>query len=325
MLRIRKAGIAVLAVALVALVAPAGAAPLLGTKGAGDDADKWLIDNAEAVLTINIKGLLSAESVKKNVPMLKEAIKGNEQVKGVLDATGVDLFTDIHSVLISGTGGPAKDAKVLMVIKGNFNAGKMSAAAAKRKDEVKIHKEGATEVYEVKIQDQPAYAALVSRSTLVMTHSKEATLDAVKNGGKKAAKLSKEMQGALTRFSGKETMTFAMVVSDDLKKVIARVPQLAASGSKLQTLTGSITVTDGVALNVNGNTTDAKAAKQLEGVLNVLKGTAEVAVQGMEELPPVVGEVLGAVKIGTQKESVSVNLNITKELLNKLNKAGEKK
>src|SRR5438445_120951 len=84
----------------------------------------------------------------------------------------------------------------------------------------------------------------------LMKKGKDATVDAIKNGGQKAASISKEMKTALEKFSGKESVTIAMVVTDEIKKLLANVPRAGESAAKLQTVTAAVTLTSDVELNV---------------------------------------------------------------------------
>jgi hypothetical protein len=321
MLKVRKTWIVVLALALAAVCsAPLSAAPLLGTKGAGDDADKWLLDNPEAVMTINIKQFLASEAFKGDMPAIKAALDNNAEAKAVFEAIGLDPFKDIDSILISGSGGSAKDAKALIVIKGRYDTDKIHAALkkeAEKKDKVELVKEGDHQLYQLKVQEQTLYAGFASKSVLVMTQSKENTVDALKNGGKKPANISKEMKSALGKFTGKESMTFAMVITDEMKKLIERAPPQAKAAAKLQTLTASLTVTDGMELNITGHTSEAKAAKQLSSNLALVK----VAAGGLTDgLPPIVEKILDEIKISAEKESVIVALKLTKAMLDEVRK-----
>jgi hypothetical protein len=304
--------------------APVSAAPLIGIKGGGDDAEKWLVDNPELVMTFSIKQMTESALLKANLPMLKELIKNNEEAKKVLEETGIDPFKDVESVLVSGSGNSAQDAKLLTVVRGKFDTDKIHAtlkkAAEKKESELELVKEGQVQLYQFKKDDKVLVAGFASKSVLVITNSKEATADAIKNGGKNAAKMSKEMKAALGKFTGKETLTVAVVVNEELKKLIEKAPRLGEAGAKLQTLTASLTVTDGVALNVTGNTSEKKAAKQLAGGLQLLKAIGQGAVQGMEDLPPVLGEILEAVKIAAEQDSVTVDLKVTKAMIEKATK-----
>jgi hypothetical protein len=80
-----------------------------------------------------------------------------------------------------------------------------------------------------------------------------------------------------------------------------------------------LTVTDTVALNVTGNSSEAKAAKQLAQGLQLLKGAAGLAA---EDFPPIAGKVLEEIKITAEKESVVIALKITKAMIDEAAKLG---
>jgi hypothetical protein len=324
MLSIRRWILVVAVLAVLAVwSAPLAAAPVLGIKGAGEDADKWLLPDAEVVMTINVKQLVGSDLMKANLPKIKDLMKNNEQIKAVLDATGLDPFKDITSILVSGSGSTAKDAKALIVVKGKFDADKIHTALKKeaekkeKEGEIELVTEGGKQLYKFKSHDQALFAGFAGSSILVMTPSKEATLDAIKNGGRKTVKMSKEMRDALATFTGKESLTVATVVTDELKKTLEKAPQVGKAAAKLKTLTAALTVTNEVSLNINGATSEAKAAEQLSRGLSVLKAAAGVAT---DELPPIVGEILEAIKITSANENVTIALKITKEMLEKANK-----
>jgi hypothetical protein len=322
MLEVRKISIAALCLGLLAAcAAPLASAPLLGTKGAGDDADKWLLSDPEAVLTINVKQFLASDVVKANMPAIKDAMDQNEHAKAILQAIGLDPLKDVDSVLVSAAGGSAKDAKALVVIKGKFDTDKIHAALAKeaeKKDKVELAKEGGQQLYGLKMQEQTVWAGFASKSVLVITQAKDSTADAIKNGGTKTAKIGKEMKIALGKFSGKESLTFAMIITDELKKAIDRAPpQVGKAAGKLQTLTASLTVNDALELNITGHTSESKAAKQLSSNLALVK----VAAGGFtEDLPPIVGKILDEIKISAEKESVIVALKLTKAMMDEVRK-----
>src|SRR5262245_37235353 len=75
MLTLRTTWITVASLAL--LPSHAVAAPPAGLKGAGNDADKWLMDNADFVLTVNVKQLAGSTIMTRG---------GAEAVKAVIEA-----------------------------------------------------------------------------------------------------------------------------------------------------------------------------------------------------------------------------------------------
>jgi len=318
----------VVAVVLLALVvaAPVSAQDVEPKVVSGDDS-KWLVGDAEMFLKFNVKQLMSSGLMKKfGIDAVKEAIKSNEQAKAFIDAAGLDVTKDIDHILISGTGGSGgKDVKALVVVHGKFDTTKIHDELKKQADKgdghIKLSKEGTTHLYEVEAQGQSMYASFANKNTLVLTQTKDATVDAVKNGGKKAAPISKEMKKALSKFTGKESMAFALLVNDDLKKQVENAPRIGKAAAKLQTLTTSLTITDSIAFNVNGITGEAESAKDLAKALELLKAAGVEMLKGMENLPGVLTDILNAVKIADGKEAVDVNLKISKEMIEKALKA----
>jgi len=314
--------IAALALLGFLALSAANAAPLPEPKAVTADESKWLLGNAEMFVKFNIKQMMASDLMTKGgTGKLKDAIKNNEQLKAVLEATEIDVTKDVDSILASGSGTTPKDSKVLLVIRGKFNQGKIHDTlkkAAEKEEKLKLVKEGTTQLYEIQNQDKAMYAAFADRNTIVMTQSKDATVDAVKNGGKNAAAINKNLQAALGKFTGKESVAMAMVVNQDLKKMLEKVPNVGAAVSKIQVVNASITLTDAVAVNLAGETGEAKSAKQIANVLDALKALGA----GMEGLPEVVADVLNATKITATKEAVKIDLKLSKEMIDKAAKSG---
>ena len=317
-----------LALVGLVVVGAAKADPAPEPKGVTVDDSKWLLPDAEFFVKFNVKQMMASDLMTKGgIVALKDAIKNNEQLKGVLEATELDITKDLDSIVASGSGNSAKDAKALVVIRGKFNRVKMQDAlekAAKKDDKLKIVKEGTTTLYEFPAGESTMYAAFANANTMVLTHSKESTVAAVNEGGKKAVAISAGMKSALSRFNGKESMTMALVINADLQKMLAGIPNAGAAASKLTSVTTAVTLTDAVALDIAGVTGDAKSAKQLSALLDVLKATGAAALAGMEEIPPVAGELLGAIKVSASKEAVHLKLDVTKEMIDKASKGGAK-
>jgi len=323
MLVLRKFSLALAFLGLV-MVSSVIAAPLPEPKGVTADDTKWLLSDAEVFVKFNIKQMMTADLMTKGgTAQLKEALKKDERLKEILEAADIDLTKDVDSIMASASGASAKDGKALVVIRGTFNQTKVNDAikkAAEKNEKLKLVTEGTTQLYEVQAQDHSMYAAFANKNTIVMTQSKEATIDTVKNGGKKAATISKAMESALARFTGKESIALAMVVNDDLKGMLGKIPNVGAAVAKIKTMNASITLSDAVALNLAGYTGEAKSAKQIANVLDAFKALGA----GMEELPAFVGDILNAVSITSTEEAVKIDLKVTKEMIEKAAKSGGK-
>jgi hypothetical protein len=327
MLSAHKTWRAVAALLLALAVAPALAAPLPGDRPGRFDTDKWLAPDAEMVMAVNFRQILDSALVKKDgVKPLQDAINSNEQVKTVLNAIGLDPLKDLDSVLMSARLASARDVKALIVVRGRYNLEKVHTAAeafAKKKpDQLKLSREGAVRLYEMKQSgsDKPMFAAFVDRHTLVITPTKEGTLDVVRTGGKKPVPIKDEMKRAMGRFTGKESLALAVVVNDEMKKALGKVPQAAEIAPKLRSLTGRFTLTDAATLAILINTDDNKAAAKLTMLLKQLKSLAELMVLNDENVGPAASEVLGAVRISAVKKDVSIDLKLTEAMMEKAGK-----
>lgn len=279
----------------------------------GDDA-KWLLDNAEVVFKLNIKQMMESKLMKdRGIKEMRKMIEGNAKAKEILDSMGLDPVKDFDAVLASAAGTSASDAKALIAIVGKFDRPKVEKAMS-QSDKIKSSKEGNTTVFEFEMQGQSLYGAFANDNTMVMTQDKEATLNAVKNGGKKTAEMSKGMKSALARFSGQESMAMAMVVSEELRKMLQMAPRGGEAASKLQTIMAGITVTENVDFNIRGITGDAKAAGTLAKLIDGLKAAAGLA---GDDVPKQLIDLLDSVKVTSDKESVKIDLKISKEVIEK--------
>src|SRR5260370_42122283 len=138
MLSFRNLAIALTALALV--WGTASAAMPAGLKGAGSDADKWVMDNADFVVVINVKQLAASDVMTKGgADAVKALVKAEPKVSGVFEAAGVDPFKDVDSVLFSGSvGTKASDARGIVVVKRRFDPAQAFAAAKTKADPVAV-------------------------------------------------------------------------------------------------------------------------------------------------------------------------------------------
>jgi hypothetical protein len=311
----RKLSLAALALAMVVAV-QTSAAPIPGVKAGGEDGDKWLLDNADAVVIFNFKQLFESKLMKAGyTKQLQDAIKNNDQAKEVADKLGLDITKDIDSLIISASGDSKENAKARIVMKGNFDVEKLSKAM-KEQDKIKASKEGGVEIFEVEAQGQSLFGAFAGKSAFVLTENKETTAKLAK-GPTESAKMNKDIKAALNKFTGKESMAMVFVITDQIKQMAAGNQQAAAAVNSLTTIAASVTVTEGVTVQLVGNTTDAKAAAQLEKQLTGLKAIGELAIGMNENVPAFAKEAFEGIKIDKTRDSVTVTLTVTKEQIEK--------
>jgi hypothetical protein len=302
------------------------AAPAIGERPGKFDPDKWLLPNSQMVMTINFRQMFDAAALKKGggVAELRKKLDENKEAVAALKSAGIDPFKDIDAVVISASGKDAKDAKALIVVRGTFNHEKIHdaalAIAKDHADKLAVSKVGEVRIYEVATKDKKFYGAFADRNSFVFTLSKADTIAALKTAGRGPVMVNKQLAPALAKFSGKESMTMGMVVTDELKDQLRKLPQAAEVAPKLLTLTATLTLTADVAMNVEINTEDAAAATKMGQLLTQAKSLVELMVLNNPDVPPVVEDVLNALKIAAVRNTVEVKLRVTAEMIDKAGK-----
>jgi ribosome-binding factor A len=308
----------VLAGALVALAVPVRAA----------DVDKYLPNDTEIVLVVNVKQFTEAPLVKKHgLSQFREHLKSNEQVAKILEAFGFDPLKDLTSVTIA-INGISQNSKGLLIAHGQFDVAKIEAKseelAKEKSDILKIHKEGTTKLYEVTApqNDKPLIVALVDNSTVVASPDKEEVMDAVaKAAGSKKSEISKSLRALIEKQDAAQTF-WGVIPGEAIGK-----NEIAAADEKTKKITEKIenvflgfTVSKDVKLSIIVATKSADNAKELaeevkEG-LNQAKGFLALMAGNEKKLAPVV-DLVGSIKVTTEGSNLLLKSEVSEELLEK--------
>jgi hypothetical protein len=303
----------VVAVLLAAVPAQAG------------EVDKYLPDDTEFVLTINVKQILDSGLVKKyGLENAKMALQGIDQVNDILKDLGFDPFKDLDTVLIAGPGGNEQD-KLLITVHGRFNLDKFKAkgddAAKANSDNLKIHKIGGKVVYEVTVAELPlpVFVSLVDRTTVLISPGKDYVVDALKKvDAEKATVKNKEFATLLERMDGKQSLSMAAIGSaltkGDVPGPIKEVVEL------LDAVGGGITIGDDVKLEMVASAKTAKDAKAINDKINdgLTQGLAILALLAGQnkDLAPVL-DIAKTIKSTARNKTVTVKGEISAELIEK--------
>jgi hypothetical protein len=317
----RKLWLSALAVLCLALPAAADDAKLENLK-----ANRWMPADAEIVFGVNFRQMLTSPMVKPEEleQNFKTLIKQNKQAEQMLQAAGIDPLKDIDGVLLTVSGiGP--QAKVRAVVQGRFKEDKIQSAAQdfakKQPERLKVTKQDGKTVYEAtpeKGNGQPLYAAFADRNTLVLTSSKEYTLQSITEDGKKPAEVGKKMKEALAPLSGKESLWFAAIITDQVKQLLKNNAATGGFAANLESVTGSMNLTNALQVLLKIHTTNAQSAEQIKGLFDQFKPLLEDAAKNNEEAGPVLTEVLQNLKVNTQKGDVNITLKLSQDALKKI-------
>lgn len=306
-----RAGLLLVTVGVVAAPSPAA------------ESDKLLPNDANFVVTINVKQMLDSPLFKKldDKFNIKDALKKNAETKQAIETIGLDPLKDLDQVVLSGSGG--KQDEALVLIQGNFDKTKLEAAASKAalddKNGLKILKEGGYTVYEMtnKKDAQIVYGAIVDNSTIVASPKKDYVLEALdKKAGKKPAAMKKDLADLLAKADAKQSVSVVVAVSQGLGG-----PGAQEIADKLKNIVGGINVTDDIKLSFNLAAKDETAAKdvakQIDEGLGQVKAFAGIMAAQNKQLAPVI-DVLGTLKVEAKGTSINLKGEVSKDIIDKL-------
>src|SRR5712692_7857713 len=111
MLRIRILGARALALAGVLLAGAASAA----------EVDKYLPDDSQFVLCVDVRQILDAKLTKTYaLEKIKDGFKKSAEAERLFKGIGLDPLKDIHSITVAGVQ-PGAEHKRLVIVRGSFD------------------------------------------------------------------------------------------------------------------------------------------------------------------------------------------------------------
>jgi hypothetical protein len=284
--------------------------------------DAMVPPDAEVVMKLDVKQVLDSALIKKYA---LDPIKGflrSPEAQQFTQATGLDPLKDLDAVTITVAG--TKNPKFLVVVRGRFDADKINTAMkaqATKDPTLKSSKEGKLTVWEGKKDQNTLYTTVASPGSLAMSTDKTYLVKSVEDEGR--SKPGAELQTAANKVPGKESFWIAAIVTPEMKKQMESNPQAKKYANTVKSLTGGLLVTDAILFNFQIHTTDPKIANELKMTIDGFKPLLQLmAAQGGNEMVgPLVKEVLDGLKVNTQETTVSVDLKISEELIEKIRKA----
>lgn len=283
------------------------------------EVDRYLPDDAEAVVHVNVRQLLDAPVVRKHFAKeIQNAIDSDAfKPRAALLALGIHPLRDISSVTLATPALPAED-KGLVIVRGKFDLTTIrdtaEAHAANNADQLTIHKQDDFRIYELteKRSGRKAFLCWLDKETLVAAPAKGGVVEAIaRHQGKKQAKPSKELKTLLEAADGKQSVWVVVLASDDLKKAAANNPQLRKTVDPVQTLTGGIRADDGLAVDLTLRTGDPRAAAEIRKLLDGIKSIVGLATMDHERLGSLPTDLAAALKLSADKGDVTLKGQMT--------------
>jgi hypothetical protein len=284
--------------------------------------DKYLPDDSEVVLTVNVRQFLDTPLINRDLDRLREALKGQEKISAELEKVGLDPLKDIDRITITAAPGQGDD-HFFLVAHGRFDTAKLEAraktAVTEESDNVSEVKEEDHTFYSI---TQPGaahvfYIAWPESGTIVASPSKELILHAFGvQAGKSQSSLNQDMAGLLEKIDEKSV---ASIVG--LGSLLKDTPQ----AGQVQHFNGTVTIDQSMHLAAAVAVKDVETAETLtktitDGMAQV-KTMLSMAAKNREDLAPAIS-LLEAIKIRREGDTINIEGDLTEDLLDKLHRSG---
>lgn len=301
----------------------------LASSAQAAEVDRFLPDDAEAVVHVNVRQLLDAPVVRKHFAReIQNALDSDAfKPRAALLALGIHPLRDISSVTVATPALPAED-KGLIVVRGKFDLRTIQdtaeAHAANSPDELTIHKDGDFRIYELteKRSGRKAFLCWLDKETLAAAPAQKGVKEAIaRHQGKTQAKPSKEFKALLDQVDGKQAVWVAALASDDLKKAAANNPQVRKSVDPVQTLHGGLRADEGLQVDLVLRTNDPRAAAEIRKLLDGIKSIVGLAAMDHDRLGSLPSDLANAMKVSSDKGDVTLKGQMTAAEIEKSLKA----
>ncbi len=253
------------------------------------EVDRYLLDDTDAVLGINVKMLVEAPLVKKHyLPVVQKQLQGNAEVQKQLKELGFDPLKDVERVLLvhgdscHRTVAGKEEFAPFVIVHGKFDAAKIQAKIAQlaqfAPQLLKIHKGASGAVYEF-AGEKSVFFAMPDRATLVASLYKDQVGDALDKGLKKKETKLKTFgmqflieqtdykNGAWVAASGRAALTRETPLPTAKGKKVEKEARKKLSDSGIYELSGGVSVSDGVKAAFRVKVEDPETAKTISDVL----------------------------------------------------------
>ena len=300
------------------------------------DVDKYLPDDTETVVVLNVRQVLDAPVVKKYLrEQMKATLKNNAEDQPLLSLFDPDALKDVDRITVAIPTGGALQGKGLIVVQGRFDLNAIQATAQALAQStaitVKIHPHDKTPLHEILLDDPPKpflFAAFLDKNVLVISPGKEPVLEAMaKHNGKRTTKLNKDLQALIARTDAKQHIWVAGRVAELWKKSLERVNQLKLFAGKLESFSGGVRFTETIKASLFLQLSDAQAAVDLRQTLEASKGLVAVVIatsKDLKEHGPVLNDILNALQFSQDKGTVGIELTLPEDLIERgLKKPGQ--
>jgi len=279
------------------------------------DAVAYLPADSEAVFGINVQAFLQSEVYARI--QQKHGDKIGQDLAEFTAKTGVNPRTDIDYIVAGGRSLSDMKGSGAVIAIGRFNSAAITTFISSQANPIKVDYNGASVLMIPEAEGSKVEKGIAFLSENVVAMG---TLDAlksvldVKKGGKPSVMQNPTLEPLIRSLDPREMFWFAGDASNILAKAPTTTP-LGSSVSAIQTIVGTLRLTDAVDGKVTVTARDKESAQKLADVARGLVALGQLA----SDKNPEIGELLKGLSIANETgNKITLTIHFSYDVLEKL-------
>jgi hypothetical protein len=299
----------------------------------GADIDRFVPDDTEAVLAVNVEQLLGSNIGKKYLlESLKQTLSASPAVDKTLKDLGFDPFRDAQRLVYAQSA--AAPQRSLLILHGRFDGPRIQTWTDKvRKDfpdTLRLHKvpngQGDSSIiYEIlktpdsrliRLGDKPIFLALIDKAILLASQDKDAVATALEKaaGRKKTTLQYQDLQTLLAEVDGRQTAWLAARGEALVKPGLFGNAGLKAYAPKVEVFQGGVRIAEDIRIEVVVTASSIEAARDLDkaanDALNLTRGILTKLADDQKLFIPV-RDLANSIQIGREGKTLTARGKVT--------------
>ncbi len=293
--------------------------------------DKLLPAETQMVMHLDMRQLQKSQLFKKHVQKpLREALKENEELKQLQEATGLDFLKDIHNVTVALTklkiditnprNVDPNSAELFVIVRGDFARDPL-VKVMKKNEDLESRRYQGYDIFITKEDDdgQRAYICVADDGLILASNQRsrlQKSLDTLQ--GSQPANVNKSLRTAIEGVPAGQTLWLAMGEIPLLKELAKQNDEAADALEKLVGLSLTIGVSDRVSVAVRAHGKDQDTAREFRAGFEKIRGFLAFFAAQDPNFGPIVQDILNTVKTAAKDTTATLEFELTEETIQKI-------
>lgn len=282
-------------------------------------------DDTKGLAYMNLDKIRQSPFYEMALDSMEDRIDNDEEFQELVDATGFDLRRDVSEIFVTFEPDPReRGGAVLAVVKGTFDPEKIMAYVEEKdqEDNIKSEKHGEFTIYrgEHERSDMVLCFASETRAVGGKEDLVKSWLDNFKAG---KSSVSSDMMARIENVKYKNGAWFVIDtenIMDEVMNSVNRQADMRQFGAlrKVKNVQMSVNVNDAIKMNGTGDFSDAENAELFHDAIKGALATLKLSMSHDREAVDVVNKV----NLSTDKQHVKLDVEMTKQDIEKLMQRG---